>query len=130
MRLILLLSLSLAAWPATLAQNIDRALATAPAPRGSFWGIQVVDLRSGRVLYQKSQDYFFVPASNTKLFTTALALSRLGPDFTFQTRVLASAAPDSDGRIAGDLRLVGGGDPNLSARAIPYKAGPPTGNPL
>ena len=34
------------------------------------------------------------------------------------------------GRIAGDLRLVGGGDPNLSARAIPYRKGPITGNPL
>ena len=28
------------------------------------------------------------------------------------------------------LRLVGGGDPNLSARAIPYRMGPLTGNPL
>ena len=34
------------------------------------------------------------------------------------------------GRIAGELRLVGGGDPNLSARAIPYRMGPATGNPL
>jgi D-alanyl-D-alanine carboxypeptidase/D-alanyl-D-alanine-endopeptidase (penicillin-binding protein 4) len=64
------------------------------------------------------------------LFTTALALARLGPDFTFQTRVLAGGPPDSEGRIHGDLRLVGGGDPNLSARAIPYRVGPVTGNPL
>ena len=34
------------------------------------------------------------------------------------------------GRIRGSLRLVGGGDPNLSARAIPYRMGPLTGNPL
>ena len=34
------------------------------------------------------------------------------------------------GRIRGSLRLAGGGDPNLSARAIPYRMGPLTGNPL
>ena len=37
---------------------------------------------------------------------------------------------DANGRINGPLRLVGGGDPNLSARAIPYKPGPVTGDPL
>jgi D-alanyl-D-alanine carboxypeptidase/D-alanyl-D-alanine-endopeptidase (penicillin-binding protein 4) len=71
-----------------------------------------------------------VPASNTTLVTTATALMRLGPDFTFQTRVLADAGPDGVGRIAGPLLLVGGGDPNLSARAIPYQKGPITGDPL
>lgn len=70
------------------------------------------------------------PASNAKLFSTALALNRLGPDFTYQTRVFAPAAPDASGRITGDLRLLGGGDPNLSARAIPYRMGAATGNPL
>jgi D-alanyl-D-alanine carboxypeptidase/D-alanyl-D-alanine-endopeptidase (penicillin-binding protein 4) len=58
-----------------------------------------------------------------------MALTRLGADFTFQTRVLADAPPDASGRISG-LRLIGGGDPNLSARAIPYRRGPISGNPL
>ena len=111
---------------ASLAEKIDHALASSKA----FWGIEVVDLESGKALYRWNADRFFVPASNTKLFTTAMALTRLGPDFTFQTRVLADAAPDANGRIAGPLRLVGGGDPNLSARDIPYHKGPITGNPL
>ena len=55
---------------------------------------------------------------------------RLGPDFTFETRVLADNAPDDQGRIPGSLRLAGGGDPNLSARAVPYRTGPVSGNPL
>ncbi len=114
---------------ASLPENIDRLLATATAVRAAYWGIQIVDLATGKTLYELNPDHFFVPASNTKLFTTALALSRLGPDFTFQTRVLSDAPPDADGRV-GDLRLVGGGDPNLSARAIPYRTGAVTGNPL
>jgi serine-type D-Ala-D-Ala carboxypeptidase/endopeptidase (penicillin-binding protein 4) len=120
-------------WPlagASLAENIDRAIAASPAARAAFWGIQVVDLGSGKTVYEQNADRFFVPASNTKLFTTALALMRLGPDFRFQTRILADTPPDPDGNIQGSIRLVGGGDPNLSARAIPYRKGPATGNPL
>jgi D-alanyl-D-alanine carboxypeptidase/D-alanyl-D-alanine-endopeptidase (penicillin-binding protein 4) len=43
---------------------------------------------------------------------------------------MADAAPDGNGRIAGGLRLVGGGDPNLSGRVVPYRMGAGTGNPL
>jgi D-alanyl-D-alanine carboxypeptidase/D-alanyl-D-alanine-endopeptidase (penicillin-binding protein 4) len=113
----------------TLAERIEALFAASPAARGAFWGVQAVDLTTGKTLYALNPDRFFVPASNTKLFTTAMALTRLGPDFTFQTRVM-SPAPDAAGRIAGDLCLIGGGDPNLSARPIPYQKGPITGNPL
>jgi D-alanyl-D-alanine carboxypeptidase/D-alanyl-D-alanine-endopeptidase (penicillin-binding protein 4) len=123
-------ALVLDASSATLAENVDRLLATTPSARAAFWGIQVVDLKRGKTLYELNPEHFFIPASNTKLFTTALALTRLGPDFTFQTRVMADGPPDSDGRIRGALRLIGGGDPNLSARTIPYETGPITGNPL
>jgi D-alanyl-D-alanine carboxypeptidase/D-alanyl-D-alanine-endopeptidase (penicillin-binding protein 4) len=119
---------------ASLPENIEKLLAASgpvgAAARTAFWGIQIVDLGSGKTLYELNSDRFFVPASNTKLFTTALALTRLGPDFTFQTRVVAGSPPDAEGRIPGALRLVGGGDPNLSARAIPYRMGPAAGNPL
>ncbi|MGO9255413.1 MAG: D-alanyl-D-alanine carboxypeptidase/D-alanyl-D-alanine-endopeptidase [Bryobacteraceae bacterium] len=128
MLLALCLARSLAA--ASLPEKIDRAIEGSPAARVAFWGIQVVDLESGKTLYQRNPASFFVPASNTKLFTAAMALTRLGPDYTFVTRVLADAAPDSAGLIAGDLCLAGGGDPNLSARAIPYRKGPAAGNPL
>ncbi|MGA3016902.1 MAG: D-alanyl-D-alanine carboxypeptidase/D-alanyl-D-alanine-endopeptidase [Bryobacteraceae bacterium] len=115
---------------ASLAENIERLIASSPAARTAFWGIRIVDLASGKTIYEANPDHFFVPASNTKLFTTAMALERLGPDFTFRTRVVADGPPDAEGRIHGELRLVGGGDPNLSARAIPYRIGPVTGNPL
>jgi len=105
-------------------RSIDRLLESSPAARGAFWGIQVTDLETGRTLYQLNADRLFVPASNTKLFTTALALLRLGPQFTFETRVTADRPPDADGCIRGALHLVGGGDPNLSARAVPYQPEP------
>jgi D-alanyl-D-alanine carboxypeptidase/D-alanyl-D-alanine-endopeptidase (penicillin-binding protein 4) len=113
-----------------LAERIDRLFAQSPVTRTSFWGIQVTALSTGKTLYELNAKRFFVPASNTKLFSVSLALTGLGPDYTFQTRVLAGAEPDATGRIEGDIRLVGGGDPNLSARAIPYRMGSISGDPL
>jgi D-alanyl-D-alanine carboxypeptidase/D-alanyl-D-alanine-endopeptidase (penicillin-binding protein 4) len=115
---------------AALPESIQKLLDSSPAARGAFWGIQIVDLATGKTLYELNPDRYFVPASNAKLFSTALALTRLGADFAFQTRVLAQAPPDEQGRVHGWLRLAGGGDPNLSGRAVPYRMGPITGNPL
>jgi D-alanyl-D-alanine carboxypeptidase/D-alanyl-D-alanine-endopeptidase (penicillin-binding protein 4) len=115
---------------ATLAQRVDSVLAETPLARGALWGIQAVDLASGKTLYELNPSRFFVPASNTKLFTTALALTALGPEATFQTRVLGANPPDANGVVRGPVRLVGGGDPNLSARALPYDKGGASGDPL
>lgn len=115
---------------ASLDEQITRLVDTAPAARGAFWGIDIVDLSSGQTLYARNADRLFVPASNVKLFTLALALMRLGPDFKFETRVLADAPPDAAGVVRSGLRLIGGGDPNLSGRAIPYRNGAAAGNPL
>lgn len=129
-RAILLLILSLTATAATLAERIDQIVAATAAARTAFWGIEAVDLATGKTLVEHNAHNFFVPASNTKLFTTSMALSRLGPDFTFKTRVLADAAPDPAGCVHGALRLIGGGDPDLSPRPLPYRMGPVTGDAL
>ncbi len=113
-----------------LAQRLQEALDSVPASRDAFWGIQAVDLATGKTLYELNPSRYFVPASNTKLFTSAMALSLIGPDARFHTRVLADAAPDADGLVGGSLRFVAGGDPNLSARAIPYQKGPGGSDPL
>ncbi len=114
----------------TLAQRIESALESSPGARRTFWGIEAVELKTGATLFQTNSNRFFVPASNTKLFTTALALMRLGPDYRFTTTVSAESAPDAAGRVAGDIRLVGGGDPLLSARSVPYRKEAAAGNPL
>lgn len=119
--------------PLVYAQTLEFAidqLLSAPAAQRAVWGIHAVDLATGQVLYQRNASIPLTPASNTKLFSTALGLLRLGPDYTFETRVLAAQAPDAAGRLHGDLVLLGGGDPTLSARAIPYQKGPINGDPL
>ncbi len=89
--------------------------------RRAHWGIAVLSLDSGKVLYAHNEDQLFTPASNTKLFTTAAALETLGPNFKFRTTVETQTPPDKLGRIAGDIVLVGRGDPNLSSRVLPYR---------
>lgn len=113
----------------TLEASIEQIL-SAPAAQRAVWGIHAVDLATGRTIYQRNAGIPLTPASNTKLFTTALGMLRLGPDYKFETRVLAAQAPDSAGRLAGDLVLAGGGDPTLSGRAIPYQKGPIQSDPL
>ena len=109
--------------------RIAAFLDASPVARTSFWGVRIVSLEQNRVLFERNANRLFVPASNAKLFTTALALARLGPDYRFQTRVLADRIPGDDGAVE-SLRLVGGGDPNLSGRAIPYRRDAPAGDPL
>ena len=71
----LLLAMQLhAASHSPVAKNIDTIL-SAPDLAGGFWGIEVVSLDTGKVVYAQNADKLFTPASNTKLFTaTALAL--------------------------------------------------------
>ena len=52
------------------------------------------------------------PASNVKLITAAVALDTLGPDYTFTTELRGKV---SGGVVAGDLYVVGGGDPLLTS---------------
>src|SRR3954470_8239244 len=79
------------------APRVDALLNGSTSARQAFWGIRIVDLETGAPVYSLNEDRFFIPASNTKLFSTSLALMRLGPDYIFHTRVLAPAAPDSAG---------------------------------
>ena len=76
---------------------------------------------NGRTLFEKNADGYFVPASNMKLFTTALALAKLGPDYKFHTTLETRGTISPDGTLSGDVVLVGRGDPNLSNRKFPYE---------
>jgi D-alanyl-D-alanine carboxypeptidase/D-alanyl-D-alanine-endopeptidase (penicillin-binding protein 4) len=117
------LALSIASG-ADLKSRIDELVLKSPAVTNAFTGLQVVSLPSGRVLYERNQDRLFTPASNMKLFTTALALTKLGPQYRFKTQVGSDTAIDADGTLAGDLIFMGGGDPTLSGREYPYQYHP------
>jgi len=98
----------------------ETLLAASPSSKGD-WGILIVDAQTGEPLFEKNADSYFVPASNMKLFTTALALAKLGPDYKFHTTLETRGVISRDGMLSGDVVLVGRGDPNLSNRKFPYE---------
>jgi D-alanyl-D-alanine carboxypeptidase/D-alanyl-D-alanine-endopeptidase (penicillin-binding protein 4) len=104
---------------AAFRKRVEAALAVNGAEKG-YWGVLVTDAVNGEVLYSLNAQRYFTPASNTKMFTTALALATLGPDYRFHTTLETRDAVDDSGRLNGDLVLVGRGDPNLSNRKFPF----------
>ena len=81
-----------------------------------MWGIKVVSLDTGLTLFETNAGKLLKPASNAKLFTGALALDRLGPDYRIKTSLYSTAKPDRKGVLHGDLVVYGRGDPSFAAR--------------
>jgi len=99
----------------TLARRIDAHLAQ-PRFAAASWGITVVSLDDGHIVYQHDAGRLLLPASTAKLYTAAFALDRLGPAYRTHTDVLASV-PVERGRLRGSLILRGRGDPTLAGSA-------------
>ena len=83
------------------------------------WGAMVVSLTRGDTLFARGADQPLIPASTLKMYTSALALERLGPDWRFSTDVLRDGPVTADGTVEGNLILRGDGDPALSGRFHP-----------
>jgi D-alanyl-D-alanine carboxypeptidase/D-alanyl-D-alanine-endopeptidase (penicillin-binding protein 4) len=111
--------------PATSPRPKPRGQGTDPAPVGTsaerlveaakLGGVVsfvVVDRATGAVLEAQGADLSLPPASVAKSVTALYALDRLGPNFRYRTRVLATG-PVVGGIVQGDLVLVGAGDPTL-----------------
>ena len=81
---------ALVAWQNELLERIAQ-----PRFENAHWGIKVVSLDSGRTLFERNAKKYFQPASNAKLFTAALVLDRLGPEYRIRTTVTASTPPDA-----------------------------------
>ncbi|WP_344265273.1 D-alanyl-D-alanine carboxypeptidase/D-alanyl-D-alanine endopeptidase [Streptomyces sodiiphilus] len=106
---------------AAFSSAIDEIL-TDPRLDGAQASVLVADAATGRTLYEHDAADRLMPASNTKLLTSAAAMDLLGPDYTWTTDVR------TDGRIRGrtlhgDLYLRGTGDPTLLAEDYRALAG-------
>jgi PBP4 family serine-type D-alanyl-D-alanine carboxypeptidase len=104
------------------AQSLERRIAAImrrPEYLHARFGMEFRALDADKPAYRFNEQQFFVAASTTKLLTMGTALSLLGPDYRFHTRVFRTGAIDGSGTLKGDLILVAAGDPNLSNRIQP-----------
>ncbi len=92
-------------------KDIREALNHSCLKKGEF-GVKFYSLDRRETLFQYRQGDLFVPASNVKLITTAVALKELGPDFRFNTK-LYTLGKIENGVLDGDLYIKGFGDPKL-----------------
>ncbi|MFC0602141.1 D-alanyl-D-alanine carboxypeptidase/D-alanyl-D-alanine endopeptidase [Streptomyces palmae] len=103
---------------ATADTDLKKALDTILADRrlaGAAAGVVVADASTGAIRYEHRAADQLMPASNTKLITSAAAMDILGPGYRYRTEVLSDARRRGS-VLEGDLYLRGTGDPNLLAK--------------
>jgi D-alanyl-D-alanine carboxypeptidase/D-alanyl-D-alanine-endopeptidase (penicillin-binding protein 4) len=86
--------------------------------RGGTWGAMVVSLTRGDTLYAENAGEEMQPASTMKLFTSAIAFERFGPNYQFSTDALRDGPVGPDGTLSGNIYIRGDGDPALSGKFL------------
>lgn len=111
--LLLLLAFTLQAQPERVLETWkkDKSLQHATIS----WSVR--DLSSQKIVSQYLPSSLLIPASTQKIFCTAAALTRLGPDFRFETPLCYTGTLDKEnGILRGDLIIIGSGDPSLQSK--------------
>jgi D-alanyl-D-alanine carboxypeptidase/D-alanyl-D-alanine-endopeptidase (penicillin-binding protein 4) len=100
-----------------LRQTLDTLIDQHPTADRTTVTLKVVDLATGKVLYNRGGNKLLTPASNLKIYTSSAALDLLGPDYTWTTEVLSTAKIKS-GTCNGNLILRSTGDPMLNTEEL------------
>lgn len=82
--------------------------------KGASWSFALIDSETGDLLFSNNAYKQVVPASVTKLVSTATALEMLGPDYRYETELLYQGEI-VDSVLHGNLFLTGYGDPTLAS---------------
>ncbi|HKW84738.1 MAG TPA: D-alanyl-D-alanine carboxypeptidase/D-alanyl-D-alanine-endopeptidase [Burkholderiaceae bacterium] len=96
--------------------EVLRALHEAGIPTSQI-GFYARRVDARRPFAALNEEQPFVLASTAKVVTSLAALDLLGPDYRWTTQAFAKGEL-ADGRLDGDLLLVGGGDALLSSEAL------------
>lgn len=104
--------------PATRTELVDRLSNHVNQARfdPAVWGVKIVSLDSGETWFEHNAGKLLSPASNSKLYTMAAVLDRLGEDYRIRTSLYARKPPTARGTLEGDLVVFGRGDPSFNTR--------------
>ncbi len=90
-----------------------------PLYRNAVWGLRVVDLATGELIYSVDPNRNLLIASVRKSFSVGLTLDALGAEHRFHTPVYRQGAVDAGGGLDGNLILVASGDMSMGGRVNP-----------
>ena len=90
-----------------------------PRYEGAVWSLRVVDLDTGKLIYNLEPNLVLLTGSLRKTFSSGVALNKLGPDHRFRTPVHRQGSVDGEGVLQGDLILVADGDLTFGGRVTP-----------
>ena len=100
-------------YEAVMPPGLQEVVSATQLPESSF-GLHVVPVDGrGQPLISLNAELPFQLASTTKVVTSLAALDLLGPRYRWRTYAFITA-PITDGKLLGDLLIVGGGDASLS----------------
>ena len=92
-------------------KKIKKILSNSCLRKNNF-GIKIYSLDRGESLFELRAKKVFVPASNLKILTTAVALETLGPNYRFPTRLYTDGTLKGE-VLDGNLYIKGYGDPKF-----------------
>lgn len=83
--------------------------------RHASLSVCVYNINKDRTIFDYDGQRSLVPASISKILTTAAGFEQLGSNFRFKTTIEYSGDIDSKGVLHGNLYIIGGGDPLLGS---------------
>lgn len=99
-----------------IGKEIDNILKGKSADN-ALWGIYIQSLKTGEVIFEQNAKRSFLPASNMKLITSAVALSTLSPTFAYTTELYTNGKINKK-TLKGDLIIRGAGDPTFGSTVM------------
>ena len=96
--------------------SVTRAIASSGLPAKSF-GLYAQEVVGDRTLFALNEEQPYTMASTTKIVTSLAALDLLGPYYRWRTSAFALGTLN-DGKLVGDLLIVGGGDAQLTSAEL------------
>jgi D-alanyl-D-alanine carboxypeptidase len=111
-------SIILAEAPDKVLKEIDELISGIPA--STRMAIMVYNPLTQDTIISINHTESMIPASNAKLFTTAVALELMGGDYLLSTKILADDADFTDGIIEGDIYIKGFGNPTFDSDDLEF----------
>ncbi len=98
----------------SLAKSINELMRESSMKHASL-SVCVYNIDKSSEVYSYNSQRSMIPASLTKLMTTAAGFDKLGSNFRFHTTLAYTGEIDRSGTLRGDIYIIGGGDPMLGS---------------